>query len=89
MTKSYLIESKHTEAECLNALDGILAENPKLLDKCYMACMTGNHTGWATVEAEDESKARNMLPANLRGGAKVTEVSRFTPEQIRSFHQMK
>jgi hypothetical protein len=89
MAKSYVIESRHTEAECLNALDRIVAENPQLLDKCYMACMSGNHTGWATVEAEDETKARNMLPSNLRGSAKITEVSRFTPEQIRSFHDMK
>jgi hypothetical protein len=62
----------------------ILEESPDLLDKCYMACATGNHTGWATVEAEDESKARNMLPSNLRGGARITEVNRYTPE-----HQMK
>ena len=89
MGKTYLIESKHTEAECLNALDRIVEENPQLLDKCYMACATGNHTGWATVEAEDESKARNMLPTNLRGNAVIIEVSKFTPEQIRAFHQMK
>ena len=89
MAKTYLIESKHTEAECLNALDKIVEETPQLLDKCYMACMSGNHTGWATVEAEDESKARNMLPTNLRGNARVTEVSKFTRDQIRSFHQMK
>ena len=88
MAKTYLIESKHTEAECLNVLD-ILEQNPQLLDRCYMACMSGNHTGWATVEADDESKARNMLPTDLRVNAKVTEVSKFTPEQIRSFHQMK
>ena len=89
MAKSFLIESKHSEAECLNALDRILEENPQLLEKCYMACMAGDHTGWATVEAEDESQARNMLPGNLRGNAKVIEVSLFTPDQIRSFHQMK
>lgn len=89
MTKTYLIESKHTNEECLNALDQIVAQNPQLLEKCYMACMAGNHTGWATVEAQNESEARNMLPTNLRQNANVVEVSKFTPAQIQSFHDMK
>ncbi|HXV46406.1 MAG TPA: hypothetical protein VD736_07020, partial [Nitrososphaera sp.] len=78
----------HTNEECLNSLDQIVAHNKELLDRCYMACMAGNHTGWATVEAESENEARNMLPSSLRQNAKVVEVNKFTPEQIQSFHQM-
>ena len=89
MAKTYLIESKHTNEDCLKALDEIVAHNRQLLDKCWMGCSTGNHTGWAAVEAQDESEARNMLPTNLRQNASVTEVSKFTPEQIQSFHGMK
>lgn len=87
--KTFLLESKHTEAECLKALDEIAAENPKLLDKCWLGCGSGNHTGWATVEAQNESEARNQLPSSLRGNAKVTEVGKYTVEQIQSFHKMK
>ena len=89
MAKTYLIESKHTNEDCLKALDEIVAHNRQLLDKCWMGCSTGNHTGWAAVEAQNESEARNMLPNNLRQNASVTEVSKFTPEQIQSFHTMK
>lgn len=89
MAKTYLIESKHTNEDCLKALDEIVAHNRQLLDKCWMGCSTGNHTGWAAVEAQNESEARNMLPNNLRQNARVTEVSKFTPEQIQSFHGMK
>lgn len=58
MVKTYLIESKHTNEECLNALDQIVAHNRQLLDRCYMPCMASNHTGWATVEAQDENEAQ-------------------------------
>lgn len=84
-----MVESKHTEAECLKALDDIVASNPKLLDKCWMGCATGNHTGWATIEAQNEAEARNQLPQSLRQTAKISEVGKFTVEQIQSYHKMK
>jgi hypothetical protein len=87
--KTFLLESKHAEEDCLKALDEIAASNPKLLDSCWMGCSVGEHTGWATVEAQNESEARNQLPSSLRANAKVVEVGKYTPEQIRSLHTMK
>ena len=83
----YFIESKHTDAQCLQALDDIVAHNPRLLEDCYLGCMVGEHTGWAIVEAGSDLEARNMLPGSLRGEARVVSVGQFTPEQIRSFHK--
>jgi hypothetical protein len=51
--------------------------------------MSGDHTGWAVVEAGSETAARGMVPVLVRGKARIVEVGKFTPEQIRSFHGTK
>jgi len=83
----YMIESPHTEEECLKALDETLAKGSDLLAKFEWGCMAGEHTDWTIVEAGSESAARNMLPTFVRSKARVIKVSKFTPEQIKSFHE--
>ncbi len=85
----YLIESPHTVGECLRALDEIIGRDPALLAKYDFACMSGEHTGYVIVEAGSESEARENVPSFLRGKARIVKVDKFTPEQIKSFHQMK
>lgn len=82
----YIVESPHTKDECLRALDEILAEGPAALNKFDWGCQTGDHTGYAVVDAENETNVRNMIPSFLRTKARVIKVGKFTPEQIRSFH---
>jgi hypothetical protein len=89
VAKTFLLEAKHNDAECLNALEDMAKENPKLLDNCWFGCAYGNHIGWVTVEAQNESDARDQLPLSLRENANVTEVGKFTLDQIASFHKMK
>ncbi|MBI5644222.1 MAG: hypothetical protein HY954_12195 [Deltaproteobacteria bacterium] len=83
----YLIETPHTKEECLKALDEILAKGQEVLSKFDWGCVAGDHTGYALVEAENEAKARNMIPAFLNKKARIIQVGKFTPEQIRSFHK--
>ena len=85
----YFIESPHTKEECLRALDETLAQGPESLAKYDWGCMAGDHTGYATIEAGSEAAARNTVPALVRNKTRVIEVGKFTPEQIRSFHEMK
>ncbi|MBI5192527.1 MAG: hypothetical protein HZA08_03670 [Nitrospirae bacterium] len=82
----YIIESPHTKDECLKALDEILAEGPAILNKFDWGCAAGDHTGYAVVDAENESTVRSMVPNFLRYKTKIMQVSKFTPEQIKSFH---
>ncbi len=84
----YLIESPHTDEECLQALDDIAAQQNELLGNCYFACQMGDHRGWAVVDKGSEAEAANLLPESLRSKARVYMVDQFTPEQIRSFHEM-
>lgn len=83
----YLIQSSHTAEECLKALDEILAKGTETLNRFEWGCAAGDHTGYAIVNAENEAKALNMLPASAKVAARILQVARFTPEQIRSFHK--
>lgn len=85
----YLIESPHTKEECLRALDEILVRGPGALAKYDFGCMSGDHTGYVIVEAGSESEAKESVPTFLRGKARCVKLDKFTPEQIKSFHQMK
>ena len=85
--EKYFIESKHTQEECLRALDEILAKGPDALSKVEWGCMAGDHTGYSIVEARSEKDALATVPTFLRGKARAVKLNKFTPEQIREFHQ--
>lgn len=84
---TYQIESSHTPEECLRALDDILAKGPQTLAQYEFGCMSGDHRAWATIEARNESEVQNLVPTSLRGKTKIVPVTKFTPDQVRSFHQ--
>jgi hypothetical protein len=84
---NYVIEQEHTKEECLQALDQLAESSPRLLDSCYLGCKTGEHKAYCIVEAVNDSEVREMVPSTLRGKSHFIKVDRFTPEQIRSFHQ--
>ncbi len=50
--------------------------------------MAGKHDGWAMVQAADRSEVRNMVPVALRDQVTITEVNKFTPDQIQQMHRM-
>ena len=85
----YLIETSHTPEECLQALDQVLDRGPDILAKFDWGCMAGDHTGWAVIEAESKSGVREKVPPSIVDKARIVEVGKFTPEQIRSFHDKK
>ena len=88
MKKQYLIESPHTKEECLRALDETMAMGPAVLSKFKWGCATGDHTGWAMVEAMDKDEAKGIVPKVSRKKSRIVEVSEVSPEEIRSYHEM-
>ncbi|HEY7269343.1 MAG TPA: hypothetical protein VH951_05920 [Dehalococcoidia bacterium] len=86
----YLIESPHTEQECLEVLDSVVAQGPGALARFDFACAVGDHSrhmAYVTVDAASESAARSTLPGPMAAKAQVVEVGKFTADQVRSFHQ--
>jgi len=83
----YLVESPHTKEECLKELDGIAAEGSDVLGKFNWACKSGEHTGYAILEAKDEEAARSFVPEGVRGKARVHPVNTFTSMDIEQLHR--
>ena len=86
-SERYLIETTHTPAECLAALDTMAEQDKKLLAKTDWGCLSGDHTGYIVVDADSEQAARALLPEKMRANAKVIKVTKFTPKEIASLHQ--
>jgi hypothetical protein len=82
----FLIESPHTPEDCVTALDSIMSFSDKLFGRFDWGCKGGQHVGWATVEAQDETTARLFLPTKLRSDARVVPLNKFTIEDVQSFH---
>jgi hypothetical protein len=85
----YFIQASHTPEECLMGLDEILAQGPNMLASYDFGCAVGdhsNHVCQTTLEAPDEAAARQSIPSRIRDRARVTEIGKFTAEQVRSFH---
>jgi len=82
----FLVITSHTPETCLATLDAIDAKGEKFLAKFDWGCMTGDHTGYAVLEAKDEAAARAMLPPSLMD-VRLVNVTKFTREQIKSFHE--
>jgi hypothetical protein len=86
----FTIQAAHTPEGCLQTLDEVLALGPSALANYDFACAVGDHSNhmcYTIVEAANEAAARATLPERVRSTAQVVEVGKFTPEQIRSFHQ--
>jgi hypothetical protein len=82
----FFVMASHTPEECLKTLDEVSAKSSKLLGKFDWGCMAGDHTGYATFEAKDEAAVKAMLPAGMKD-AKIVKLNKFTPEQIKMFHE--
>lgn len=85
----YLIEAPHTEEECLQAFEELLANRrgEELLNGTYSACNSGVHISWTIAEFASEDEARNVVSVpTLRNKLRVYPVEVFTPEQIKAAH---
>jgi hypothetical protein len=85
---TYFISSPHTKEECLAALDALSSKGPEHLKQWYFGCSTGDHTGYAIVQAESENEVRNHIPESLRNRARYTRVEQYNQQQIRQFHEI-
>jgi hypothetical protein len=81
----YLVESPHSDEECLHALDLVVAAGH--ITHYDWGCEAGEHTGWVIIEAENESEALLSVPTFIRHKARAIQLTKFTPEIIHSFHQ--
>ena len=84
---SFMIQSPHTQEECLKTLDHALAAG--YLTHFQWACPSGDHTGYLIIEAENKVQALMAVPSFVRGKARAVEVIQFNPDQVKSMHDKK
>ena len=80
-----MVETSHDREDCLRILDEFVVHGH--ITHFEWGCESGVCTCWAIVEAESEEQARYAVPSFLRSKAKVTKLSKFTPEKIQEFHE--
>jgi hypothetical protein len=81
----YLIETPHTEQNCLALIDEIHAQG--YLSNFDWGCKAGVHTGWAVIEAESEAQARMAVPPLVRGQAQVIRLNKFDATELALLHE--
>lgn len=79
----YLIESPHAAGDCKKVLESVYAQG--YLNNFDWGCMSGNHTGWVIIEAENESQALWVVPHFIRSKAKATRLVKFDRETADKF----
>ncbi len=82
---TYMIELPHTPEECQQTMENVAKDFTRLSREAVWGCQAGSHMMWAQIEAESAGQARDMLPLNLRGQARVTQVTRKTVKERRHF----
>jgi hypothetical protein len=80
----YLVESTHTAEDCQHVVEAFIIYGHIM--NFDWGCQVGVHSGWAIVEAENESMARLSVPARLRSGARAIRLCKFTPQTIETQH---
>jgi len=74
----YLIETPHTPQDCHLLVGQVYSMG--YLYHFEWGCPDGVHSGWAIIEAEDETQARLAVPSIVRNKARVVKLTRFTDE---------
>jgi hypothetical protein len=84
---NYYVQTPHTKEQCLNALTEIKSKGDTFLSKFEFGCMSGNHTGYAFLQATSVENVRKMLPKDAQANATIQKVEKFSSAQIEEFHK--
>ena len=82
----YLIEVPHDPEvqACIQAVQVFLATGSHLLTHADWGCKDGRHSAWLIVEADTKDEARYLVPPAYRARAMITELNKFTLDEIDS-----
>src|SRR5678815_3275582 len=83
----YMIQLPHegNRTACIRAIQAIQRHGSHLITHMDWGCKAGVHTGWAVVEADNLQLATMMVPSECRRDATITELNRFTTEEMASW----
>ena len=82
----YMIQTFHDDAhtECERISGSIQQAGAHFVANAEWGCADGNHTAWLILETETERDAWLAVPPALRRTASVTELMRFSFNELMS-----
>ena len=81
--QKFLVFSPHTHEECTRVIKQTLAIG--YLTHFYWGCKSGDHTGYAIIEAENEKEALLSIPTVIRDRGKAIGIVQFDPKAVESW----
>jgi len=80
----FLIEVPHEEDRiaCAQAVKIFLSTGSHFLTNADWGCYDGEHKAWILIETDSKEDARSILPSAFRTRAKVTQLSKFTMDEV-------
>jgi hypothetical protein len=90
----YLIEVPHGPdmKSCLMAIRVFLETGSHFLTNAEWGCKEGEHKAWFIIDVDNKETAYNIVPYSFRRNARVTELTRFTMDDLKTMlteHGMK
>jgi hypothetical protein len=83
----FLIEVPHDadSVACAHVVQIFLKTGSHWVMRADWGCRDGDHKAWLILEGDSKDEARLVVPPQFRGEAKITELNKFTIEEIDTF----
>jgi len=78
--QKFMIISPHTHEECTMVVKQTLAIG--YLTHFWWGCKSGDHTGYAMIEANDADEALLSIPTMIRKKGRAIGLVQFDPEKV-------
>ena len=80
----FLIEVSHFSDHegCVRALHALVTYGSHFITHADWGCRVGVHKSWLIVEVDSQDTAKGMVPPNFREDTKVTQLNKFTRQEI-------
>lgn len=79
--QKFMIISSHTHEECNMVIKQTLAIG--YLTHFWWGCKSGDHTGYAMIEANSADEALLSIPTMIRKKGKAIGLVQFDPEKVK------
>jgi hypothetical protein len=81
--QKFMIISPHTHEECTLVVKQTLAIG--YLTHFWWGCKSGDHTGYAMIEAENENEALLSIPTIIRHKGRAIGIIQFEPKVVQNW----
>jgi hypothetical protein len=85
----FLIEVPHAEeiGACARVVQIFLKTGSHFLSHADWGCRDGEHKAWIIADVADKDEASGIVPPQFRSEAKVTQLNKFTIDEIEEILQ--